>query len=177
MPLHVLTHEEEGYLTLIEQLETWLAEVTGYDSVSLQPNAGSQGELAGLLAALSRTNFPTLAKVAALSAQHRQHNWWVVMSAGLIAVTNQIAASFYTDPVVLMGMIFILVGIAFKLAAFPFHFWCPDVFEGAAAEVAAFLSVASKGAALALLDAGTDAGTVVPALVAGLQDQIGRAHV
>ena len=37
----------EGYLALIEQLETWLAEVTGYDSVSLQPNAGSQGELAG----------------------------------------------------------------------------------------------------------------------------------
>ncbi len=40
----------EGYLTLIEQLEGWLAEVTGYDAVSLQPNAGSQGELAGLLA-------------------------------------------------------------------------------------------------------------------------------
>ena len=40
----------EGYLELIEQLQDWLAEVTGYDSVSLQPNAGSQGELAGLLA-------------------------------------------------------------------------------------------------------------------------------
>ncbi len=40
----------EGYLELIGQLEDWLAEVTGYDSVSLQPNAGSQGELAGLLA-------------------------------------------------------------------------------------------------------------------------------
>jgi glycine dehydrogenase len=39
-----------GYLTLIGQLERWLAEVTGYDRVSVQPNAGSQGELAGLLA-------------------------------------------------------------------------------------------------------------------------------
>ena len=39
-----------GYRALIGQLEGWLAEVTGYDSVSLQPNAGSQGELAGLLA-------------------------------------------------------------------------------------------------------------------------------
>ncbi len=39
-----------GYLVLIEQLESWLAEITGYDAVSLQPNAGSQGELAGLLA-------------------------------------------------------------------------------------------------------------------------------
>ena len=40
----------EGYLHLVRQLETWLTDVTGYDSVSLQPNAGSQGELAGLLA-------------------------------------------------------------------------------------------------------------------------------
>ncbi|XKG39785.1 aminomethyl-transferring glycine dehydrogenase [Microbacterium marinum] len=39
-----------GYLVMIDQLESWLAEVTGYDAVSLQPNAGSQGELAGLLA-------------------------------------------------------------------------------------------------------------------------------
>jgi glycine dehydrogenase len=39
-----------GYLALIGQLERWLAEVTGYDRVSVQPNAGSQGEFAGLLA-------------------------------------------------------------------------------------------------------------------------------
>jgi glycine dehydrogenase len=39
-----------GSLELIDQLEGWLADVTGYDTVSLQPNAGSQGELAGLLA-------------------------------------------------------------------------------------------------------------------------------
>jgi NADH-quinone oxidoreductase subunit N len=55
------------------------------------------------------------------------------------------------DAVMLLGLLFIFVGLAFKLSAVPFHFWCPDVFEGAAAEVAAFLSVASKGAALALL--------------------------
>lgn len=39
-----------GYLRLIRDLETWLCEITGYDRISLQPNAGSQGELAGLLA-------------------------------------------------------------------------------------------------------------------------------
>ncbi|MDG4831035.1 aminomethyl-transferring glycine dehydrogenase [Solwaraspora sp. WMMD1047] len=39
-----------GYRELIGSLEGWLAEVTGYDAVSVQPNAGSQGELAGLLA-------------------------------------------------------------------------------------------------------------------------------
>jgi glycine dehydrogenase len=42
--------DAEGYLELIESLERWLAEITGYAQVSLQPNAGSQGELAGLLA-------------------------------------------------------------------------------------------------------------------------------
>ncbi|MGQ0616684.1 MAG: aminomethyl-transferring glycine dehydrogenase [Acidimicrobiia bacterium] len=42
--------QAEGYLTLFGQLEAWLCEITGYDAVSLQPNAGSQGELAGLLA-------------------------------------------------------------------------------------------------------------------------------
>jgi glycine dehydrogenase len=42
--------QAEGYRQLIAQLETWLAQITGYDAVSVQPNAGSQGELAGLLA-------------------------------------------------------------------------------------------------------------------------------
>ncbi len=42
--------DAQGYRQLVTELEAWLAEVTGYDSVSIQPNAGSQGELAGLLA-------------------------------------------------------------------------------------------------------------------------------
>jgi len=53
--------------------------------------------------------------------------------------------------VLTLGALMVMVGIAFKLSAVPFHFWCPDVFEGATAEVDAFLSVASKAAALALL--------------------------
>lgn len=53
--------------------------------------------------------------------------------------------------VLALGGLMVGVGLAFKLSAFPFHFWCPDVFEGASAEVNAFLSVASKAAALALL--------------------------
>ncbi|WP_028659151.1 aminomethyl-transferring glycine dehydrogenase [Nocardioides insulae] len=42
--------DTEGYAELVSQLEGWLAEATGYAAVSIQPNAGSQGELAGLLA-------------------------------------------------------------------------------------------------------------------------------
>jgi glycine dehydrogenase len=41
--------QAEGYRQLFEDLEAWLAEVTGFDAISLQPNAGSQGEYAGLL--------------------------------------------------------------------------------------------------------------------------------
>ena len=52
---------------------------------------------------------------------------------------------------VLLGAMMVLVGLAFKLSVVPFHFWCPDAFEGAAAEVAGYLSVASKAAAFALL--------------------------
>ncbi|MBD8869345.1 aminomethyl-transferring glycine dehydrogenase [Nocardioides donggukensis] len=50
--LHPFAPAEDapGYHQLVADLEGWLAEVTGYDRVSIQPNAGSQGELAGLLA-------------------------------------------------------------------------------------------------------------------------------
>lgn len=50
-----------------------------------------------------------------------------------------------------VGFSAVLVGIAFKISAVPFHFWCPDVFEGAPIEVTTWLSVASKAAGLGLL--------------------------
>jgi NADH-quinone oxidoreductase subunit N len=53
--------------------------------------------------------------------------------------------------VLMLAGLMLGVGVAFKLSAVPFHFWAPDVFEGAPAEVGAFLSIASKAAALGLL--------------------------
>jgi Glycine cleavage system protein P (pyridoxal-binding), C-terminal domain len=44
------TGQAAGYMEIFQQLEDWLAEITGFAAVSLQPNAGSQGEFAGLLA-------------------------------------------------------------------------------------------------------------------------------
>lgn len=44
----------------------------------------------------------------------------------------------------LMSVVFILAGVAFKISAFPFHFWTPDVYEGAPTHFTAYLSVASK---------------------------------
>ncbi|MGE5193423.1 MAG: NADH-quinone oxidoreductase subunit N [Deltaproteobacteria bacterium] len=74
------------------------------------------------------------------------------LAQALVAFGN--AHSGLADPAVrtlAVGILMVLVGVAFKLSLFPFHFWCPDAFEGAAAEVGGYLSVASKGAAFALL--------------------------
>ena len=77
------------------------------------------------------------------------------MAAELVAIDipNMISTgeNGRTLMVLALGGLMLGVGLAFKLSAVPFHFWCPDVFEGASAEVDGFLSVASKAAALALL--------------------------
>lgn len=64
------------------------------------------------------------------------------------------SASDFENPLVrtlMLAVMMVFVGLAFKLSLVPFHFWCPDAFEGAAAEVAGYLSVASKAAAFGLL--------------------------
>lgn len=50
-----------------------------------------------------------------------------------------------------LALVMVMAGFAFKLSIVPFHFWCPDAFHGALAEVGGFLSVASKAAAFSLL--------------------------
>ena len=51
----------------------------------------------------------------------------------------------------IIGLVFLLVGIAFKISAVPFHMWTPDVYEGAPTPVTAFFAAAPKVAAMALL--------------------------
>jgi NADH-quinone oxidoreductase subunit N len=51
---------------------------------------------------------------------------------------------------VLIGLVFVVVGLAFKVSAVPFHMWTPDVYEGAPTPISAFFAVAPKLAALAL---------------------------
>lgn len=66
-----------------------------------------------------------------------------------------IAAAVATDSTqqmaVLVGMVFVLAGVAFKISAAPFHMWTPDVYEGAPTSVTAMFAVAPKIAAIALL--------------------------
>jgi NADH-quinone oxidoreductase subunit N len=53
--------------------------------------------------------------------------------------------------VIVLAIIFVLVGFAFKVSAVPFHEWAPDTYEGAPTPITAFLSVASKGAGFVAL--------------------------
>lgn len=56
-----------------------------------------------------------------------------------------------TTPALWLGLAFVIGGLAFKIAAAPFHLWAPDVYEGAPATVAAYLSTASKAGGFAAL--------------------------
>lgn len=54
-------------------------------------------------------------------------------------------------PIVVVGILFIVVGFAFKVSAVPFHTWAPDTYEGAPTPITAYLSVASKAAGFVAL--------------------------
>jgi len=62
-----------------------------------------------------------------------------------------VSANFTTNKLFLFGVLFILVGLGFKIAAFPFQMWTPDVYQGAPTPTTAFLAVGSKAAGFALL--------------------------
>jgi len=78
-----------------------------------------------------------------------------------------------SNQILLAAISLLAAGLAFKIAAFPFHAWAPDAYQGASAPVAAFLATASKAAGLAVLGRvclvsfAADA-TVLPVVLAGL---------
>jgi len=75
----------------------------------------------------------------------------LMASRALLVLEGGLSQNSALSLTLLLGILMVLAGLAFKLALFPFHFWCPDAFEGALAEVGAFLSVASKIASFGLL--------------------------
>jgi len=61
------------------------------------------------------------------------------------------AAALADQPVFLLGLLLVVAGLAFKIAAFPLHVWAPDVYQGSPAPATAFLAVGSKAAGFVLL--------------------------
>ena len=73
-------------------------------------------------------------------------------TTGFAAIGTAISTLHGAIPVGLMvGLVFVIAGLAFKVSAVPFHMWTPDVYEGAPTPVTAFFSLAPKVAAIALL--------------------------
>ncbi|WP_008314275.1 NAD(P)H-quinone oxidoreductase subunit N [Leptolyngbya sp. PCC 6406] len=69
----------------------------------------------------------------------------------LDAIASSLAADGTNAPIgLVVALVFVIAGIAFKIAAVPFHQWTPDVYEGSPTPVVAFLSVGSKAAGFAL---------------------------
>ncbi len=65
----------------------------------------------------------------------------------LLARTPDLA----TQPAFLLGILFVMVGLGFKIAAFPFQIWAPDVYQGSPTPATAFLAIGSKAAGIILL--------------------------
>jgi NADH-quinone oxidoreductase subunit N len=64
---------------------------------------------------------------------------------------SQVAAQYSSEKLFLLGLLLIMVGLGFKIAAFPFQIWAPDVYQGAPSPTTAFLAVGSKAAGFVLL--------------------------
>ena len=69
----------------------------------------------------------------------------------IYALNQAIAAGGVPRVTILIAVVLMLVGLGYKISAVPFHFWTPDVYEGAPITVTAFLSVTSKAAGFAML--------------------------
>jgi len=70
---------------------------------------------------------------------------------GIYELAAAIQGGVMSVPMVWVSLLLVLVGFSFKISAVPFHFWAPDVYEGAPTPVAGFLSTASKAAGFAVL--------------------------
>ena len=69
----------------------------------------------------------------------------------LLKISTELATHGYDPLVMIFSTLLILAGFGYKIGAVPFHFWSPDVYEGAPTPITAYLSVASKAAGVALL--------------------------
>jgi len=64
----------------------------------------------------------------------------------LVEIGGELGSLVSSQPIVTLGIVFVLIGFAFKVSAVPFHTWAPDTYEGAPTPVTSFLAVASKAA-------------------------------
>ena len=114
--------------------------------------------LAGLLRTQRRSNEAALKYffLGAFSSAFLLYG--ISLTYGLTGTTNlrEIADTLILiqmngDPIIYLGIIFIIIAFSFKIALAPFHMWAPDVYEGAPTSITAFMSIGPKAAGFAVL--------------------------
>ncbi len=69
----------------------------------------------------------------------------------LADLAQAVVQGVFPPSAVLVSLLLVLIGFSFKISAFPFHFWAPDIYQGAATPISGFLSTASKAAGFSVL--------------------------
>jgi NADH-quinone oxidoreductase subunit N len=130
-----------SFLTVYLGLE--LMSLTLYALVAMQRDSG--------LASESAMKYFVLGALASGMLLYGMSMLYGVTGTLDVALVNERLASGGQSIVAIFGMVFLIIGIAFKLGAVPFHMWVPDVYHGAPTAVTLFIGTAPKIAAFAML--------------------------
>ncbi|MEE8059892.1 MAG: NADH-quinone oxidoreductase subunit N, partial [Pseudomonadales bacterium] len=125
--------------------------------IGLELQALSIYVLTGFLKADARSNEAALKYIILGAFSSGIFLYGMSLFYGLTGTTNlsemssELSNQGLSDPMLTLATLFMLVGLLFKVGAVPFHMWVPDIYQGAPSPIAAYLSVASKAAAFAVI--------------------------
>ncbi len=125
--------------------------------IGLELQALSIYVLTGFLKANTRSNEASLKYIIVGAFSSAIMLYGMSLFYGLTGTTNlnEMKTALLTlemsDPMLILATLFMLVGLLFKVGAVPFHMWVPDIYEGAPSPITAFMSVAPKAAAFAVI--------------------------
>ena len=154
-------HRGEYYVLLLFALSGMMIMASGLDLlaiyVGLELQALSLYVLTGYFRRDPRSNEAALKYVILGAVSSGLFLYGMSLFYGLTGTTQltdmaaTLAGGDATDPALILATVFLVTGLVFKVGAVPLHMWVPDVYEGAPTTITAFLSVASKAAAFAIL--------------------------
>jgi len=136
----------------VELITIYIAlEISSYSLYAVIPlrNAGGQGHKGAAEAGIKYILFGAVATAIAL------YGFSYILASQHTSYIDQLAKANWTwagQPMAVVGLSLFMGGMFFKLALFPFHFWCPDVYQGASNETAGFVATLPKlGATVVLI--------------------------
>lgn len=151
----------EYYVLLLFALVGTMIMVSGTDLliiyIGLELQALSIYVLTGFLKADARSNEASLKYIilGAFSSGILLYGmslfYGLTGTTNLAGITAALSIQDLSDPMLILATLFMVVGLLFKVGAVPFHMWVPDIYEGAPSPITAYMSVAPKAAAFAII--------------------------